>query len=88
MLHKKRLAGRVIVTATLALLGCLMAPPGFTAPLEVYGRLPSLENVALSPDGSLIAVVQTTANDRILVIHSLVEHTRVEIGRASCRERV
>jgi hypothetical protein len=80
LLHKKSLVERVIVTATVALLGCLMSRPGFTAPLEVYGRLPSLENVALSPDGSLIALVKTTANDRILVIHSLVDHKRVGSG--------
>ena len=74
MLHqKKALAGRVIVTTLLAL-GWLTPSPGLTAPLEVYGRLPSLEDVALSPDGSRLALIQTTADDRVLFVHSLTEH--------------
>jgi dipeptidyl aminopeptidase/acylaminoacyl peptidase len=38
------------------------------APLETYGRLPSLEDVALSPDGSRIAFVRTLESSRILAI--------------------
>ena len=72
--QNKKLAGRVVVATLLALAGCLTPRPGVTAPLEVYGRLPSIENVALSPDGSLLALVHTTANDRILFVHSLAEH--------------
>ena len=40
-------------------------------PLEVYGRLPSLEDVALSPDGSRIAFVRTLQNTRFIAIVSL-----------------
>jgi len=72
--QNKKLAGRVIVATLLALAGWLTPRPGLTAPLEVYGRLPSIENVALSPDGSLLALVHTTANDRILFVNSLAEH--------------
>jgi dipeptidyl aminopeptidase/acylaminoacyl peptidase len=43
------------------------------APLEVYGRLPSLEDVALSPDGSRLAFVHTKGDDRTIVIASLTE---------------
>jgi dipeptidyl aminopeptidase/acylaminoacyl peptidase len=75
VLHqKKNFGGRVVVTTLLALAGWLTPLPGLTAPLEVYGRLPSLENVALSPDGSLLALVHTTANDRFLAVNSLTEH--------------
>jgi dipeptidyl aminopeptidase/acylaminoacyl peptidase len=73
----------------IALAGSFITRPGAAASLEVYGRLPSIEDVALSPDGSLIALVRTTANDRVLVVHSLVEHKRVgsalRIGTAKLR---
>ena len=38
--------------------------------LAVYGRLPSLEDVALSPDGARIAFVKTTEDRRLLTIVS------------------
>jgi dipeptidyl aminopeptidase/acylaminoacyl peptidase len=43
-------------------------------PLEVYGRLPSLEDVALSPDGSRIAFVRTTQDTRLIAVLSLVDN--------------
>jgi hypothetical protein len=49
------------------LIGCaLAAAPCARAalPLEVYGRLPRLENLALSPDGARIAFAKTEGNDR------------------------
>jgi dipeptidyl aminopeptidase/acylaminoacyl peptidase len=42
-------------------------------PLEVYGRLPSIEDVALSPDGSRIAYVRTTEDARLITIVSLAD---------------
>jgi dipeptidyl aminopeptidase/acylaminoacyl peptidase len=87
--QNKKLAGRVVVATLLALAGWLTPRPGLTAPLEVYGRLPSIENVALSPDGSLLALVHTTANDRILFVNSLAEHKLLgkglRIGTAKLR---
>jgi len=38
------------------------------APLETYGRLPALENVALSPDGTKLAFVRTFEDSRILAV--------------------
>jgi hypothetical protein len=38
------------------------------APLEAYGRLPSIEQVALSPSGALIAVAQTDGEKRTVTI--------------------
>ena len=43
-------------------------------PLEVYGRLPALEDVALSPDGSRIAFVRTTQNTRVVAVVSIADH--------------
>lgn len=40
------------------------------ASLEAYGRLPSLEDITLSPDGSRIAVVTTLGDQRYVVIRS------------------
>jgi len=39
--------------------------------LEAYGRLPSLEDVAISPDGSKLAYVHTDNDTRILAVTSL-----------------
>ena len=87
--QNKKLAGGFVVFTLLALAGWLIPKPGLTAPLEVYGRLPSLENVAISPDGSLLAVVHTTANDRVLEVSSLSDHKVVgkslQIGNAKLR---
>ena len=41
------------------------------APLEAYGRLPSLEDVALSPDGTKLAFVTTTEDFRALAVMSM-----------------
>jgi hypothetical protein len=73
MLHKKKLAGPVAVL--LALAAAIAARPGWTdEPLDVYGRLPSLEEVALSPDGSRLAFVRNLDNERLLGVLSLAEH--------------
>jgi dipeptidyl aminopeptidase/acylaminoacyl peptidase len=53
----------------LALLPTLSASPSpAAAPLDAYGRLPSIEQAALSPDGSTIAFVETTQDWRALAI--------------------
>jgi len=56
--------------------GCLLAlqAADAAAPLEAYGRLPSLEDAALSPDGAWIAFVRTVQEQRLIVIYSLKEH--------------
>jgi dipeptidyl aminopeptidase/acylaminoacyl peptidase len=72
LLHKK-IAGPALVTALL--IGILLATvrPAAAAPLEVYGRLPSLENVALSPGGTRLALIRTSENRRILMVISLTD---------------
>lgn len=69
--------------AALSLLGLLaLAPSMQAAPLEVYGRLPRLEDIALSPDGSRIALVKTEENSRVVAVVSLAEHTMLRGVRA------
>ena len=50
---------------------------GWTVPLEVYGRLPNIEDVALSPDGSRLAFVRTTADRRAIVIFGFDDHKTI-----------
>jgi dipeptidyl aminopeptidase/acylaminoacyl peptidase len=49
------------------------AAAGETVPLEAFGRLPSLENVAISPDGTKIAFVRTHGDSRSLVVALLTK---------------
>ncbi len=53
----------------------LLALPivGHSTALEVYGRLPAIEDVSLSPDGSKIAFVTTTQNTRAIQVVSLAD---------------
>jgi dipeptidyl aminopeptidase/acylaminoacyl peptidase len=65
-LHRK---GSALAAMLLMLAASLAMPAARAAPLEVYGRLPGLEDVSLSPDGSRIAFVRTSENNRLLAIH-------------------
>ncbi len=60
-------------SALLMLVALLATPVGWTVPLEVYGRLPSLEEVALSPNGTRLAFVHTTQDTRNLLVMSLAD---------------
>jgi hypothetical protein len=60
-------------------------------PLEVYGQLPSVENVALSPDGTRVAYVKSKEGERIVYILSLTELKTVgalKVGRVKLRDIV
>ena len=62
-----------------AMLGFIQAVQA--APLETYGRLPTLENVALSPDGSRLAFVRTDESTRVLVLADLSPSPRRPTGK-------
>ena len=51
----------------------LSAPAPAAAGLDAYGRLPSIEQAALSPDGTRIAFVKTTQDWRVLAIVDVSE---------------
>ena len=72
----------LMLTASLAM------GPTAAAPLEVYGRLPSLEEVALSPDGARLAFVRTSGNDRVLAVADLASRkvmSGMRLGTAKLR---
>lgn len=47
----------------------LWVGPARAADLSLYGRLPSLEDVDLSPDGRFLAVIQTDGEKRHVIVH-------------------
>jgi dipeptidyl aminopeptidase/acylaminoacyl peptidase len=64
------------------------APCARSASLEVYGRLPHLEDVALSPDGSRVAYVRTEGNERFVAVTELDHNkllTRLRAGDEKLR---
>jgi len=68
------LAGRRLAAILLlTVLGALAAQNGHAASLADYGQLPSIEDVALSPDGSRLAYVNTKGDQRIVVVASVAD---------------
>lgn len=54
--------------ATFACPGSHPAIAAEAAPLAAFGRLPTLEDVAISPDGSKIVFVRTNGESRKLLV--------------------
>ncbi|SRR5579859_2863 len=67
------------------LFGSGVAAAAEQVPLEAFGRLPSLENVVISPDGTKIAFVRTNGDDRSLVVAQLSKHEI--LGRLSAGDK-
>jgi hypothetical protein len=63
--------GRELQPISVALLGLLLTGHARSAQLHVYAQLPSLEDAALSPDGSRLAYVRTDGDERIVAIVSM-----------------
>ncbi|WP_269716500.1 alpha/beta hydrolase family protein [Caulobacter sp. NIBR2454] len=61
------------------LLACLsLAAPALAAPLEAYGRLPSIEDVQISPDGQLLASSVTDGGEqRRIVVRRISDNSAV-----------
>ncbi len=56
------------------LLGLVGIPAGaMAAPLEVYGGYPTLDHVALSPKGDMIAYATTDGDKRVVLVYSLAD---------------
>jgi dipeptidyl aminopeptidase/acylaminoacyl peptidase len=67
------------VLALVSLMAC--AGRTLAVPLEAYGRLPSIEQASLSPDGTKVALVQTARDVRVLSIVDLDEEKPLAVLR-------
>jgi dipeptidyl aminopeptidase/acylaminoacyl peptidase len=65
-----------------ALVGALAPLTCAAAPLEAYGRLPTIETAALSPDGALVAVVLTDGDKRTVAVVNAADDKPVAALRA------
>ncbi len=71
-----------------ALLAALAAWPCAAAPLAAYGNLPTIEQVAISPNGRLLAIDVTKGEQRSVVVQDLVAKkivTGVKVGETKLR---
>ncbi|HXV01569.1 MAG TPA: S9 family peptidase [Caulobacteraceae bacterium] len=60
----------------------LIAAGAHAAPIEAYGGLPSLENVAISPNGQMLAFAVTDGEKRKIVIQELETRQAVAVLNA------
>jgi len=91
MTYRWEALARQSVLSILAAVLVMPAAPAFAqspAPLAAYGQLPTLEDVALSPNGTQVAFVKTTGDGRNLYVHSFAEHKAegaVRVGDSKLR---
>jgi dipeptidyl aminopeptidase/acylaminoacyl peptidase len=71
----------LICICGLALVCGLIAQAAGAAPLAVYGGLPTIENVAISPDGSRIAYVRTEGNTRVVFVATVADQKLLRYAR-------
>ena len=62
---------RRILGCALVLLGAWSSFGAYAAPLEAYGRLPALEDVAISPDGKSLAFLTNISGTRVIEVQSV-----------------
>ncbi len=71
-----------------AALAALWAHAARAAPLELYGKLPTIETLALSPDGENIALIATSGEVRRIIVTRLADRKPLlvaEVGQAKLR---
>ncbi len=79
--------GKAWIAALAALVMCAQA--ALAAPLEAYGRLPTLSQVTISPDGKALAYVAGTEADRLVMVQSLVARQvlgALHVGQTKVRD--
>ena len=66
--------GRLLIRAAVGVLLLVLADPVVASdgPLELLGRLPTVEEVALSPAGSRVGLVTTVGGQRVVAVMNLV----------------
>ena len=65
----------------------LTALPAFAAPLDLYGRLPNIEDVAISPDGGMVAMIYTNGEDRQIVLRNQADGKLSVLGVGPAKVR-
>jgi dipeptidyl aminopeptidase/acylaminoacyl peptidase len=76
-------------TSAACLVGWRLAVAADVVPPAAFGRLPSLEDVVISPDGSKIALVRTNGESRNLIVVPIDKPEvigRVPVGDAKLRD--
>lgn len=67
---------------------CLMAATSAAAaPLEAYGRLPSIEDITISPDGTRLALITTNGEDRQIVLQNRADGKLQVLGVGDTKVR-
>jgi dipeptidyl aminopeptidase/acylaminoacyl peptidase len=79
------LLGKVLAAAAALMLAATMAQ---AAPLEAYGKLPHVEDVAISPKGSVLAIALTDGEARSIILRDLAAKTsfRLDVGATKLRD--
>lgn len=71
----RKLGAAMVLAATM--LGAAQA-----APIEAYGRLPDIEDITISPDGTLLAVSSARAGeDRFVTVHKVSDNSVTDVLR-------
>src|SRR5580658_7971087 len=71
----------VIWIGALSITGACAQAADAGAPVEVYGHLPTLEDLALSPDGTKVVFVKTSGDERNIYIRPLAENKALGAAR-------
>jgi dipeptidyl aminopeptidase/acylaminoacyl peptidase len=69
----KRSLAAVSAGFVMSAAACAVAAPSETPPLSVYGRLPNVEQMEISPDGKMLAIAVTDGENRMLTIREAAE---------------
>lgn len=78
----RRAGAGLIAISWLAVAGALAAQSAPGVPLSVYGQLPSIEDVAISSDGSRLADVRTQGDLRIVAVIDVATRKMIRWVRA------
>ncbi|MDB5457519.1 MAG: peptidase prolyl oligopeptidase active site domain protein [Caulobacter sp.] len=86
--HRESELKIVSLAASVAAVLLAFAAPAWPAALQTYGRLPAIDDVDISPDGSMLALSTTNGEAREVVIRKTADDTVVgvmKIGDAKLR---
>ncbi|WP_304188008.1 S9 family peptidase [Phenylobacterium aquaticum] len=63
------------------------APHAIAAPLEAYGKLPNIEQVAISPDGQKLGVIWSDGVQRRIVVRNMATRKLDQLGAGDVKVR-